>query len=85
MLTLSITIMLQQFGNLFRDFTGGYDGIPGVTIAPLFGRFDYDIYGHTYYLYCLGVLLIVFYRRAPDRLFAVRTSAGRHPRKHRAA
>jgi branched-chain amino acid transport system permease protein len=60
-LTLSITIMLQQLGNLFRDFTGGYDGIPGVTIAPLFGRFDYDIYGHTYYLYCLGVLLVVFY------------------------
>ena len=30
-LTLSTTIMLQQLGNLFRDFTGGYDGIPGVT------------------------------------------------------
>ena len=60
-LTLSVTIMLQQLGNLFRDFTGGYDGIPGVNVAPLFGRFDYDIYGHTYYLYCLGVLLIVFY------------------------
>ncbi|MDE1971725.1 MAG: branched-chain amino acid ABC transporter permease [Hyphomicrobiales bacterium] len=60
-LTLSTTIMLQQCGNLFRDFTGGYDGIPGVNIAPLFGRFNYDIYGHTYYLYCLGVLLIVFY------------------------
>ena len=60
-LTLSTTIMLQQLGNLFRDFTGGYDGIPGVTIAPLFGHFDYDLYGHTYYLYCLGVLLIAFY------------------------
>jgi branched-chain amino acid transport system permease protein len=60
-LTLSITIMLQQLGNLFRDFTGGYDGIPGVTVAPLLGRFDYDLYGHTYYLYCLGVLLVVFY------------------------
>ena len=60
-LTLSATIMLQQLGNLFRDFTGGYDGIPGVNIAPLFGRFDYDLYGHTHYLYCLGVLLIAFY------------------------
>ena len=48
-LTLSTTIMLQQLGNLFRDFTGGYDGIPGINIAPLFGRFDYDLYGHTYY------------------------------------
>jgi branched-chain amino acid transport system permease protein len=60
-LTLSTTIMLQQLGNLFRDLTGGYDGIPGVNIAPLFGRFDYDLYGHTYYLYCLAVLLISFY------------------------
>jgi branched-chain amino acid transport system permease protein len=60
-LTLSTTIMLQQLGNLFRDLTGGYDGIPGVNIAPLFGRFQYDLYGHTYYLYCLGVLLISFY------------------------
>jgi branched-chain amino acid transport system permease protein len=60
-LTLSSTIMLQQLGNLFRDFTGGYDGIPGVNIAPLFGKFEYDLYGHTYYLYCLGVLLVAFY------------------------
>ena len=59
-LTLSTTIMLQQLGNLFRDFTGGYDGIPGINIAPLFGYFDYDLYGHTYYLYCLGVLFVVF-------------------------
>ena len=82
-LTLSTTIMLQQLGNLFRDFTGGYDGIPGINIAPLFGRFDYDLYGHTYYLYCLGVLLVYVLRRAPDRLFAVRASAGRHPRERR--
>jgi branched-chain amino acid transport system permease protein len=60
-LTLSTTIMLQQLGNLFRDFTGGYDGIPSINIAPLFGWFDYDLYGHTYYLYCLGVLLVTFY------------------------
>jgi branched-chain amino acid transport system permease protein len=59
-LTLSTTIMLQQLGNLFRDFTGGYDGIPGVTAAPLFKYFEYDLNGHTYYLYCLGVLFICF-------------------------
>jgi branched-chain amino acid transport system permease protein len=59
-LTLSTTIMLQQLGNLFRDFTGGYDGIPGINIAPLFGYFDYDLYGRTCYLYCLGVLFVAF-------------------------
>src|ERR1700740_3477069 len=30
-LTLATTIMLQEAGNLVPDFTGGYDGIPGVT------------------------------------------------------
>jgi branched-chain amino acid transport system permease protein len=59
-LTLSTTIMLQQLGNLFRDFTGGYDGIPGVTVAPLLQYFEYDLNGHTYYFYCLAVLFICF-------------------------
>ena len=46
---------------MFPNLTGGYDGIPGVNVAPLFGRFGYDLYGHTSYLYCLSVLAIAFY------------------------
>jgi branched-chain amino acid transport system permease protein len=60
-LTLATTIMLQEVGNLVPDFTGGYDGIPGVTVAPLFNTFDYDLYGHTYYLYALAVLFLLFF------------------------
>ena len=60
-LTLSTTILLQEVGNLFKDFTGGYDGIPGITINPLFGVFTYDLYGRTNYIYCLCVLLVLFY------------------------
>ena len=60
-LTLATTIMLQETGNLVPDFTGGYDGIPGVTVAPLFGTFEYDLYGHTYYLYALAVLFLLFF------------------------
>ncbi len=59
-LTLASTIMLQELGNLYHDITGGYDGIPGLSFAPLFGRFDYDLYGHTNYLYVLGVLFVMF-------------------------
>jgi len=59
-LTLATTTMLQELGNLYKDFTGGYDGIPGLEFAPLFGRFDYDLYGHTIYLYALGVLFVLF-------------------------
>jgi branched-chain amino acid transport system permease protein len=83
-LTLSTTIMLQQLGNLFRDFTGGYDGVPNINIAPLFGYFDYDLYGHTYYLYCLGALLVVFlvvrrivYSPFGQALVGIRENVGR--------
>jgi branched-chain amino acid transport system permease protein len=60
-LTLSTTIMLQEIGNLFPKITGGYDGIPGLQISPLFGVFQYDLYSHTNYLYCLAVLFVLFF------------------------
>jgi branched-chain amino acid transport system permease protein len=60
MLTLATAIMLQEAGNLRSDISGGYDGLPGLTFRPVLGLFDYDLYGHTYYLYVLAVLAIVF-------------------------
>ena len=61
-LTLATTIMLQELGNLFRDLTGGYDGLPGLAFTPLLGLFDYDLlYGHVNYLYALAVLLVLFF------------------------
>jgi branched-chain amino acid transport system permease protein len=61
MLTIAFAAMLQESGNLRSDITGGYDGLPGLTFAPLFGRFQYDLYGHTNYWYVLAVLAVVFY------------------------
>ena len=61
MLTIAFAAMLQESGNLRADFTGGYDGLPGLTFDPLFGYFQYDLYGHTSYIYVLVVLAIVFY------------------------
>jgi branched-chain amino acid transport system permease protein len=52
---------LQEAGNLRSDISGGYDGLPGLVISPLFGLFDYDLYGRVNYLYVLGVLAVVFY------------------------
>lgn len=60
MLTLATGVMLMEIGNWRSDITGGYDGIPGMVIAPLFGVFEYDLYGRTTYLYALGVLFVVF-------------------------
>lgn len=61
MLTIAFAATLQESGNLRSDITGGYDGLPGLTFDPLLGHFDYDLYGHTNYLYALVVLAIVFY------------------------
>ncbi len=61
MLTIAFAAMLQELGNLRSDITGGYDGLPGLIISPLFGTFDYDLYGHVNYIYVLGVLAVVFY------------------------
>lgn len=61
MLTLATAIMLMEAGNLRSDISGGYDGLPGLMFKPLFGIFEYDLYGRTYYLYVLAVLVVVFF------------------------
>ncbi len=61
MLTLATAILLQELGNYRSDITGGYDGVPGMDIWPLLGRFENDLYGHTYYVYVAILLFLVFY------------------------
>ncbi|MCF8477546.1 MAG: branched-chain amino acid ABC transporter permease [Pseudolabrys sp.] len=61
MLTLATAIMMQETGNLFSEFSGGYDGLPGLSFDPLLGTFGYDLYGRTNYIYALVVLAVVFY------------------------
>jgi branched-chain amino acid transport system permease protein len=61
MLTIAFAAMLQEAGNIRSDFSGGYDGLPGLSFSPIFGTFDYDLYGHTNYWYVLVVLAIVFF------------------------
>ena len=60
MVTLGVSLMLGEVANRYSSLTGGADGLQGVTIAPLFGRFQFDIYGHTGYVYCLAVLFVCF-------------------------
>jgi branched-chain amino acid transport system permease protein len=61
MLTIAFAAVLQESGNLRADITGGYDGLPGLMFDPLLGYFQYDLYGHTNYLYALAVLAVMFY------------------------
>lgn len=62
MLTLAVATMLQELGNAsaMKPITGGADGLFGFDIAPVFGIFPFDLYGHTAYWYGLGVVAFVF-------------------------
>ncbi len=57
MLTLAITSLCLEVANKATAITGGADGLSGVIVAPIFGRFDFDLYGKTAYWYSFGALL----------------------------
>jgi branched-chain amino acid transport system permease protein len=61
MLTLCTMALLEEAANLGHDYTGGFDGLPSLTISPLFGVFEFNpLYSNTQYLYVLTVLFICF-------------------------
>jgi branched-chain amino acid transport system permease protein len=61
MLTLCTMALLQEATNMAHDYTGGFDGLPSLDIAPVFGIFDFNpLYPDTQYLYSLAVLLLCF-------------------------
>jgi branched-chain amino acid transport system permease protein len=60
MVTLGVSLMLGEVANRFSNITGGADGLQGVDIEPILGRFRFDLYGHNGYVYCLIVLFVCF-------------------------
>ena len=61
MLTICTMALLEQAANMARDYTGGFDGLPSLPIAPVFGLFAFNpLYPNTQYLYSLAVLLVCF-------------------------
>ncbi len=59
MVTLGVASLLHELANRFDGLTGGADGLQGVVMGPLLGRFDFDLQGRTAFAYSLSVLLIV--------------------------
>jgi branched-chain amino acid transport system permease protein len=53
--------MLFEIANKATSITGGADGLQGMVVWPIFGRFRFDLFGHTAYLYCLAVLFICWF------------------------
>lgn len=58
MLTLAITSICYEIANKATDWTGGADGLSGISMNALFGRFKFDMFGNTAYLYSLVLLFV---------------------------
>jgi branched-chain amino acid transport system permease protein len=60
MITLGLGFLVHEVANQASWLTGGSDGLQGVRIGPLLGRFSFDLWGYTAYTYALVVLFVVF-------------------------
>lgn len=58
MITLGLGLLTMELANAMSWLTGGTDGLQGVSVWPILGTFDYDLWGYTAYSYTLVVLFI---------------------------
>jgi branched-chain amino acid transport system permease protein len=58
MQTLVVAAMLGEAANKASFITGGDDGLQGMQVGPVLGRFPFDLFGRTAFCYCLVVLFL---------------------------
>ncbi len=49
MVTLAVALVLHETANALPQWTGGADGLQGMAVGPLLGRFEFDLSGRTAY------------------------------------
>jgi branched-chain amino acid transport system permease protein len=60
MVTMGVALVLYELANKFDGLTGGADGLQGVVMGPLLGRFEFDLGARVASFYSLAVLFLVF-------------------------
>lgn len=60
MVTMGVALVLFELANKFSDITGGADGLQGVIMGPLLGKFEFDLGARVASFYSLTVLFVVF-------------------------
>ena len=60
MLTLATVLIVQETANRMNWLTGGADGLQGIAMAPVLGRFSFDLFGRVAYIYAASVLALGF-------------------------
>jgi len=59
-LSIAIVQLFHEAANKASAYTGGSDGLSGLMVSPLFGMFEFDLWGRTAYLFGLALLVGVF-------------------------
>jgi branched-chain amino acid transport system permease protein len=59
MVTLGVALVLGEIANALPGISGGADGLQGIAMGPLLGRFDFDLFGRTAYAYSLTTLFVL--------------------------
>jgi len=60
MVTLGVALVLGELANQMSWLTGGADGLQGISMGPILGLFEFDIFGTTAYAYSLVVTFLLF-------------------------
>jgi branched-chain amino acid transport system permease protein len=60
MVTMGVALVLFELANKFDGLTGGADGLQGVVMGPLLGRFEFDLGARVASFYSLAVLFVAF-------------------------
>lgn len=59
-LSIAFVSLLHELATKASAWTGGSDGLAGVSATPLLGLFEFDLWGRTAYLFAIALLLGVF-------------------------
>lgn len=60
MVTMGVALVLLELANKFDGLTGGADGLQGVVMGPLLGRFEFDLGARVASFYSLTCLFLAF-------------------------
>jgi branched-chain amino acid transport system permease protein len=60
MVTLGVALVLGELANKMSWLTGGADGLQGISMGPILGLFEFDIFGTVAYTYSLVVTFVLF-------------------------
>ncbi len=73
LITLGVAAILFETANKWSSITGGFDGLQGIVVNPIFGMFEFDIAGKTAYWYSMIVLFALFWfaRRLSESPFGL--------------